>query len=109
MPWHPRLYRRGDVYYHRAAIPADIPATYPKTEEIFSLRTKDHAEAVRKVPVAPVGADRRFDEHRRWIKAQCHETVAELTSDQISKIEAVYYQCRLEEDEETRLDGFRSP
>jgi integrase len=109
MPGHTRLYRRGDVYYHRASIPADIAATYPKTEETFSLRTKDHADAILKVRVAAVEVDQRFDAHRRWIKAQGQEAVAELTSDQISKIKAVYYHFRLEEDEETRLDGFRSP
>jgi len=42
---HTRLYRRGAVYYHRAVSPEDIADTYPKAEEIFSLKTKDHSEA----------------------------------------------------------------
>ncbi|MEQ8321851.1 MAG: hypothetical protein RH946_16425 [Rhodospirillales bacterium] len=46
MPAHPRLYRRGATYYHRAAIPVDIKDTYPKSEETFSLGTKDHAEGL---------------------------------------------------------------
>jgi len=41
MTGHPRLYRRDATYYHRAAIPVDIKSTYPKTEEAFSLATKD--------------------------------------------------------------------
>ena len=44
MPGHTRLYRRGAVYYHRAAVPVDIIATYGKREETFSLKTKDPAE-----------------------------------------------------------------
>ncbi|SLN74311.1 hypothetical protein ROA7450_04213 [Roseovarius albus] len=42
MPGHTRLYRRGATYYHRAAVPVDIIATYPKSEETFSLRTKSY-------------------------------------------------------------------
>ncbi|WP_411741981.1 DUF6538 domain-containing protein [Rhodobacter sp. TJ_12] len=49
MPGHTRLYRRGAVYYHRAAVPTDIAATYGKREETFSLKTRDYAEAVRRV------------------------------------------------------------
>ena len=41
MPGHPRLYRRGATYWHRAAVPVDIKKSYPKTEETFSLGTKD--------------------------------------------------------------------
>ncbi|MEP3301265.1 MAG: DUF6538 domain-containing protein, partial [Roseibium sp.] len=46
MSGHPRLYRRGATFYHRAAIPVDIKSSYPKAEETFSLRTKDFREAV---------------------------------------------------------------
>lgn len=52
--------RRGAVYYHRAAIPADIKDSYPKAEETFSLKTKDRAEALRLVRVAAVEVDERF-------------------------------------------------
>ena len=38
MPKHPRLTKRRDMYYHRAAIPVDIAATYAKKEETFSRR-----------------------------------------------------------------------
>ncbi len=61
MPGHSRLYRHGDAYYHRAAVTADIAATYPKTEETFSLRTKNHADAFRKVRFAAVEVNQRFD------------------------------------------------
>jgi hypothetical protein len=47
-----RLVRRGNVYYHRASIPTDIKDTYPKSEETFSLKTRDFREAVKLVRVA---------------------------------------------------------
>lgn len=43
------LSRRGAVYYRRSAIPKDIAVTYPKAEETFSLKTRDYAEALRRV------------------------------------------------------------
>ncbi len=58
---HPRLYRHGEVYYHRATVPADIAATHPKTDETFSLRTKVNADAFRKVRFAAVEVNQRFD------------------------------------------------
>lgn len=62
-----RLARRRAVYYHRAAIPQDIKANYPKAEEVFSLKTKDYAEALRRVRLAAVEVDGRFQAHRRKI------------------------------------------
>ncbi|WP_371808667.1 DUF6538 domain-containing protein [Ruegeria sp. HKCCD7221] len=49
MPGHPRLYRRGSTYYHRAAVPKDLADSYGKVEETFSLRTKIRAEALVRV------------------------------------------------------------
>lgn len=63
---HPRLYRRGARYYHRAAIPLDIQDSYPKAEETFSLKTSDYQEALRLVRKAPVEVDRKFAKHRHW-------------------------------------------
>ena len=54
MPGHTRLYRRGAVYYHRAAVPKDIRDTYGKVEETFSLGTRNRAEALVKVRAAAV-------------------------------------------------------
>ncbi len=61
MPGHSRLYRHGDVYYLRAAVTADVAATYPKTEEKFSLMTKNRAYAIRKVRFAAIEVDQQFD------------------------------------------------
>lgn len=109
MPGHPRLYRRGATYYHRAAVPIDIRDTYPKSEETFSLRTKDFKEAVKRVRVESARVDKRFDEHRRKKALMSRPPLAELSDEQIRQIADMYFSFRLEEDEETRLDGFYDP
>ena len=48
---YPRLYRRNATYYHRATVLKDILDTYGKSEEAFSLGTKDCLEAIRNVRV----------------------------------------------------------
>jgi len=106
MPNHPRLYRRDATYYHRAAIPKDIKRSYPKTEETFSLKTKEYSEALKRVRVAAADVDRRFDAHRRRLTGETLSTTNELPNAQIKRIGEVYYAFLLEEDEETRLEGF---
>lgn len=107
MPGHPRLYRRGAVYYHRAAVPVDIKDTYPKAEETFSLKTKDYAEALRRVRIAAVEADRRFDQHRRKLQQQATAPVLdELTELQIKQLGRLYQASLLAEDDEAREAGF---
>ncbi|RJL00690.1 hypothetical protein D3P06_13165 [Paracoccus aestuarii] len=59
--------RRGAVFYQRAAIPVDIKDSYPKAEEMLSLKTKDRAEALRLVRIAAVEVDERLAKHRRRI------------------------------------------
>ena len=103
---HPRLYRRGATYYHRAAVPVDIADTYPKTEETFSLKTKDYQEAVRRVRVAATEIDRKFEAHRRTQAQLSEPPLQELSEAQIKHIGKVHYAFRLEEDEEARLEGF---
>ncbi len=109
MPGHTRLYRRGATYYHRAAVPVDIIATYPKTEETFSLKTKDSAEALRRVRVEAVKVDERFEQHRRWLAVQDDPYVDELTSEQLALIKQTYIYHLLNEDDDVRLDGFEDP
>lgn len=106
MPGHPRLYRRGATYYHRAAVPVDIKDTYPKSEETFSLKTKDRQEALRRVRIAAVDADRRFDAHRRELSLDKAPRLEALTDQQIKDIGHCYYVHLMEEDEEARLAGF---
>lgn len=68
MPKHPRLLNRKGTYYYRAKVPADIIDSYGKTEETFSLRTKDHKEALRLVKISAVEVDERFKAHRQKLR-----------------------------------------
>lgn len=105
VPKHPRLFRRNGTYYHRAAVPLDIRDTYPKTEETFSLRTKDPREAIKRVRIAAAEVDARFDEHRRRYNATF--TVRdELTEAELKAVEQAYYVYILEEDDARRDQGF---
>ncbi len=106
MSGHPRLYRRNATYYHRAAIPVDIKGTYPKTEETFSLKTKDYREALRLVRIKAVEVDRKFEDHRQEIAKLAEPALEELSEEQLTLIHDVYYAHLLQEDEETRLEGF---
>ena len=109
MPGHPRLYRRGATYYHRAAIPVDIKDSYPKTEETFSLKTKDYQEALKLVRRAAVEVDERFEIHRKQLQGRASLPVtAELTDAQIRQIGQRYYATLLDEDDDVRLEGFGS-
>lgn len=98
--------RRGATYWFRASVPRDIANTYPKTEETFSLGTKDLQEAKKRLALANVKVDRMFDAHRRMLTVRRQPAVETLTKEQERQIEAVYYAHLLEEDEEVRLDGF---
>lgn len=103
---HPRLYRRGAVYWHRAAVPVDIADSYPKTEETFSLRTKEYREALKLVRVAAARVDQLFEAHRRRKALEAQPPLESLTDEQIRHIGEIYYAYRLEEDDEVRNEAF---
>lgn len=113
MPGHPRLYRRGSTYYHRAAVPKDIADSYGKVEETFSLRTKNKAEALVRVRIEAARIDRLFEEHRRALSRQqekdAEAPLDELTPVQIARAKQAYLHHLLDEDEEARLAGFEDP
>ncbi len=106
MSGHPRLYRRGATYYHRAAIPVDIQDTYPKSAETFSLKTKDFQEALKQVRIAAVQVDQRFDAHREMLVQSSKPPLEELSDEQIKRIGSIFYVYRLGEDEDIRNGGF---
>ncbi|MDB5474115.1 MAG: hypothetical protein JWP99_1418 [Devosia sp.] len=87
MPRHPGLMRRGNTYWHRASIPADIRSTYPKTEETFSHGTKEPQEAPVRFRRAAAEVDQRFAAHRRSIALASAPAVAELTRTHLARIE----------------------
>ncbi|MEF0940851.1 site-specific integrase [Rhizobium sp. BR 362] len=102
MPLPSRLIKRGNVYWLRCSIPRDIKDSYPKTEETFSLGTRDYQDALKRHRKASAEVDERFAEHRL---RQKQPSLAELSDAQIKHVEEVYYTHLLEEDEELRLSG----
>jgi hypothetical protein len=102
MPGHTRLYRRGAVYYHRAGIPTDIKDTYRKTEETFSLKTKDYREALRLVKIAAVEVDQRFEAHRQRIKRR-EAGLPDLSEEQIKALADDWLRTELNEAQESRV------
>lgn len=105
MPLPPRLMRRGNVYWHRCSIPRDIRDTYPKTEETFSLDTRDYQEALRRVRKAAAEVDERFERHRRQLAERASPPLDDLTPEQLKRIEDAYYTHLLDEDDDVRLEG----
>ena len=86
---HPRLMRRGNTFWHRAAIPADIKTTYPTAEETFTLRTKDPREALMAVRKAAADVDERSAAHRRQLALGAAPPLMELTKGQLEAIEDI--------------------
>jgi hypothetical protein len=101
--------KRGNTYWHRASIPADIRSTYPKTEETFSLGTKEPLEAMVRVRRAAAEVDQRFAVHRRQQALLGSAPIAQLTKAHLARIEELYYSHLLDEDEQVRLEGFYEP
>ncbi|TPP09790.1 DUF6538 domain-containing protein [Rhizobium glycinendophyticum] len=106
MPKHPRLMKRGNVFYHRASVPEDIRATYSKTEETFSLKTRDPREALRLVRIEAVRVDALFQAHREEITRLNGPLLEDLTEEQVKMVANVYHAKILAEDESERLKGF---
>jgi len=75
----------------------DIRDSYPKTTEVFSLKTKDYAEALRLVRLAAVEVGQRFEAHRRMIALERASLLDELTPDQLASAKAAYYRHLLDE------------
>ncbi|MBJ7577465.1 site-specific integrase [Devosia sp. MC532] len=106
MPKHPRLIKRGTTYYVRAAVPLDIKATYPKSEEKVSLGTGNHSEAVVLARKISREIDLRFEAHRRNLEVKSTAPVQALTDAQLLAVEEAYFRHLLEEDDEVRDTGF---
>jgi integrase len=106
MPNHPRLMKRGSVYYHRAAVPEDIRGTYTKREEIASLRTRDPREALKLVRIEAARIDALFETHRKEQERLNAPKLPSLSPEQIRVVAEAHYAVILEEDEQERLRGF---
>lgn len=100
---HPRLTRRGAVYWFRAKVPVDLRDDYaPKREITYSLRTKNPREALEKVRIESVKLDQEFNRLRRLKAAQPQDSLSEA---EIERLAAIYLNRLLTEDDELRLEG----
>lgn len=100
---HPRLTKRGRMYWIRAKVPADLKAHYaPKTEIIYSLKTSDPREALEKVRIESVKVDQEFATARRKLSADLRTS---LSDNEIERLAAIHFHMIMEEDEELRMEG----
>ncbi len=74
-----------------------------------SLRTKDPDEAQRKHAVEAVRVLQQLDDLRRRLAALSAPSLAELDASTIKRVGEAYYVHLLEEDDEQRVAGFRTP
>lgn len=103
MAGHPRLYRRGRVYYVRAKVPVDLQDAYaPKREVTYSLRTSERKTALERVRVEAVKIDQQFETERRRLH---RDVTSELSEQDIQRLAALYLHQELAEDEELRVTG----
>lgn len=100
---HTRLIRRGSVYYFRCKVPVDLQDHYsPKKEIIYSLKTKDHREALQRVKVESLKQDQEFSRIRSLLAAT---PKTELSSTEIARLVAIYEHDVLSLDENGRVFG----
>lgn len=100
---HPRLAKRGRMYWIRAKVPSDLKAYFaPKTEIIYSLKTSDPREALEKVRIESVKIDQEFGLARRKLNADLRTS---LSDHEIERLAAIYFHTLMEEDEELRMEG----
>src|SRR5262245_59642565 len=96
---HPRLHRRGAAYYLRAAVPQDVQAIVGRREVWRSLKTKDRAEALRRVREASVEFDREMAAHRAHITTKPVDVLSEA---QLQTLTDLLLHHHLADDEEHR-------
>jgi len=67
MAKHPWLMKRGDRYYLRARVPADLTEMFEGREVKRALRTSDRREADRLIRIESAKLEREFEEKRRGL------------------------------------------
>lgn len=115
MSGHTNLFRRGAVYYYRSRVPNDLLKALGKSEVKFSLKTKDHKEAIKRVRIEAAKVELMFAKHRQSITLKAKPLSETLTPDFLKQIEEVVYWSLLYTDEDLRVhgiptgDGTRAP
>jgi integrase len=104
MEKHPRLAKRNgsDKYYFRAKIPADLQDHFGKKEVMYSLRTPDRQEALKRCRVESLKFDQECEEARRTMNAV---ELQELSQVEIERLAAIAYHDEMLEDATKRTQG----
>lgn len=104
MAKHPRLQRRGSVYYFRAKYPTDLLFFFQLAKErTVSLRTSEPREALERLRIESVKFDQEVAEARRKRDAAPKTSLNQF---EIDRLCAIFRHRLLEEDEELRCHGF---
>jgi integrase len=102
MAKYPHLDTRGLNYYFRMRVPVDLLKHYGKEEIKFSLRTKDYAEAKRKVAIETA---RYFNEFEQVRKHDLAKPLMKITPEDIQRIADEFTHDVLAGDEAERKSG----
>ena len=103
MAKHPRLMKRGNVYWFRAKVPANLVEAYaPKREITFSLKTKDYREAITRLHIESLRVDQEFAATAAKASASPRLT---LSDTEIQRLAAIHYHALLAENDDFRTHG----
>lgn len=106
MTIYPWLTLRSRTYYLRAPVPTDIQKALGKSEIWKSLRTQDRRIAIDRLRHESAAVTALFEDHRRKQARLLEPPLQELTEAQLKAVHDAYFVHLLEEDEETREEGF---
>lgn len=104
MPSETRLHNRNGTFYLLAHVPGDVREVIPggrSGQKWISLKTKDHAEAKRRVRIRSVEFDQQVSAARHKLAGQ-HDA---LTISDADRLAAMWLSWVMEEDEESRRAG----
>lgn len=105
---HPRLLKRGDTFYFRAKVPADLLPCYPGAEIKFSLRTRDKQKAWQLAQLESLRLDREFNQHRQGntVDTTPLTVVTAIDDAFISKVKTSFLRDSLDSDTDLRTGPF---
>ena len=110
MPKQTYLHKRqkSAVYYFRCRIPNDLISSYDDKREItFSLKTRDHHEAMRRVSIEAGKLQTEFEKLRRsLVNAKNPPKPLNYTDAEIERLSLLWTRCILETDDKQRMDGY---
>jgi integrase len=94
------LVKRGNMFYYRARVPADLVPVLKRTERWLSLQTRDEAEAKRRIRAKQVELDHEYETLRARRAAH-----APLSPEAAERLGLLFVEQELRDDEEWRRNG----